>query len=241
MIDDRAHQFPVNEENITHLCDRRFGIGADGLILLQNQENSHKMVYFNSDGKESTMCGNGGRCFVRFLNDLQLMKDSTKFLAVDGWHYAEVDNDLVKLQMHDIDTIQKGDNYYFLDTGSPHHVIFAQHIADIDVKKEGAKIRYSAQYPEGTNVNFVEKLTPNRLFVRTYERGVEDETYSCGTGVTAAALAYASQKEDLISNEVFIKTLGGNLKVSFEKDNQGFKSIFLIGPADFVFKGKIQI
>lgn len=241
MIDDRKNQFPINHSDfIANLCDRRFGIGADGLILLQGTDDAFRMVYFNADGSQSTMCGNGGRCFVRFLKDLDLIADATEFEAIDGLHYATVGKDIVKLQMQDVKDITKGEDYFYLDTGSPHHVIFANNVDAIDVKKEGAQIRYSSLSPDGTNVNFVQKLTSNRLYVRTYERGVEDETLSCGTGVTAAALAYAFTADHLISNEVHIKTKGGNLLVSFEKDNNGFHSIFLTGPANFVFKGKIN-
>lgn len=242
MIDDRKKEFPIEQKTIEHLCDRRFGIGADGLILLQEEsDDKFKMIYFNSDGNESTMCGNGGRCFVQFLKDLDLIQNSTNFSAIDGEHYAEVGENFIKLQMRDVDFIKKGNDFFFLNTGSPHHIIFTDDANSINVKEKGAEIRYSELYPEGTNVNFVQKLTPNRLFVRTYERGVEDETYSCGTGVTAAALAYAFSSDDLNSNEVYIKTLGGNLIVNFEKDDNGFKSIFLTGPADFVYKGKIKL
>lgn len=242
MIDDRENTFPANDsEIIAQLCNRRFGIGADGLILLQQSKGDFRMLYFNADGSQSTMCGNGGRCFVRFLKDLKLIKNTAKFLAIDGYHYAEINEALVKLQMQDVHEITQGDNFYFLNTGSPHHVIFTDHVNDINIKEQGASVRYSKEYPQGTNVNFVEVLTPNRLYVRTYERGVEDETYSCGTGVTAAALAYASSGDHLISNEVHIKTPGGNLLVTFEKNDQGYHSIYLIGPATAVFKGKIKL
>lgn len=239
MIDDRKKEFPVSQKLIAHLCDRRFGIGADGLILLQEAEN-YNMVYFNSDGNESTMCGNGGRCFVQFLKDLALIKNAVEFLAIDGWHKGEVLHSSVKLGMGNVDEVQVREDYVFLNTGSPHHVVFRDNLHDLDVKKEGAKIRYSALYPEGSNVNFIHQLSPNRLEIRTYERGVEDETLSCGTGVTAAAITLAATGKTQ-QNEINVKTQGGNLMVTFNKNGNAFNQIELIGPAEFVFEGKIKI
>lgn len=239
MIDDRRNEFPQDRDLIGRLCDRKFGIGADGLILLQQKE-LFEMVYFNSDGRESSMCGNGGRCFARFLHDLGLMKDAVKFNAVDGMHYAEIVDEYVKLQMTDVEEVEIFDTHTFLNTGSPHHVILEQDLKNLDVKQRGAEIRYSEAYPEGTNVNFIHQLTPNRIEVRTYERGVEDETLSCGTGVTAAAITMAALGKTH-ENEVKIKTPGGNLKVSFVRNGNSFRKIFLTGPAEFVFKGEIKI
>lgn len=240
MIDDRKKNFPVKQEIIEKLCDRRFGIGADGLILLQKEEDVFRMVYFNSDGNESTMCGNGGRCFVQFLKDLDLIKDKVTFTAIDGLHDAQVLNNRVRLGMTNVNDIKIEDNYTFLDTGSPHHVEFRHDLIDIDIKKAGAEIRYSDLYPEGSNVNFIHQLSPNRLEIRTYERGVEDETLSCGTGVTASALTL-SVLGKTNQNEVNVKTKGGNLSVEFQKSGNSFFDIWLIGPAKFVFKGKINI
>lgn len=240
MIDDRKKTFAASEELIQRMCHRRFGIGADGLILLQENAGIFEMVYYNSDGRPSSMCGNGGRCFVRFLSDLGLMEDSVSFLAADGMHYAELLHEYVKLQMSDVEEVNVFDNHIFVNTGSPHHVIFEENLNDLDVQKRGAEVRYSAAYPEGVNVNFIHQLSPNRLEMRTYERGVENETLSCGTGVTAAALSLSilGRSHD---NEIKVKTRGGNLQVFFNRNGNSFSKIFLIGPAEFVFKGKFQI
>ena len=240
MIDDRMKKFPIQQGTIAKLCDRRFGIGADGLILLQQNDNNYEMLYFNSDGNESSMCGNGGRCFVKFMIDLGLIKQQVKFKAIDGWHHGEFLDPFIKLKMADVKNVEVFDNHCFADTGSPHHVVFSENLIDLDVKKLGAAIRYSAAYPQGTNVNFVHQLSPNRIEIRTYERGVEDETLSCGTGVTAAALTLAALGKTTES-EIKIKTQGGSLMVTFDKNGDSFSQIFLIGPAEQVFSGKIKI
>lgn len=241
LIDNRQLQFPKNNTKLVHhLCNRKFGIGADGLILLEHDNKyDFKMVYYNSDGNESTMCGNGGRCMVAFANFLNVIQDDTTFMAIDGKHYATIENDVVNLQMQDVSTIEKHENYVFLNTGSPHHVVFEENIADFDVKKEGASIRYGAPYfEEGTNVNFVKKISNTEFRVRTYERGVEDETLSCGTGVTAVALAMHSLHETE-ANEITLQVEGGTLTVSFEKNETSYTNIFLEGKAVQVFKGEI--
>ncbi len=238
MIDNRDEQFPKDKDFIEKLCDRRFGIGGDGLILLENDsESDFKMVYYNSDGNESTMCGNGGRCIVAFAHFLDVFEEKTKFIAIDGLHEAEIKNGIVKLKMIDVETIsQDGDNFV-LNTGSPHFVKFVNNIENFDVYKNGYDIRNSETYKkEGINVNFVEKISDNELFVRTYERGVEDETFSCGTGVTAASLVVL---KDNGQDSVKIKVLGGNLKVYANQDGDSFKNVWLEGPAKQVFKGKI--
>lgn len=241
IIDNREHVFdPNNTKLINHLCDRRFGIGADGLMLLESTSGfDFKMVYFNADGSESTMCGNGGRCLVKFAYDKGVIGAETNFLAIDGSHKALVVKDKVSLKMIDVNTIEAEVDTCFLNTGSPHVVKFVDEINDYPVFDQGKAIRYSPKYlPGGTNVNFVEKAGENAIFVRTYERGVEDETFSCGTGVTAAALA-ASQRG--FKSPVAIKTLGGDLEVSFEVISSGFEEIYLIGPALKVFEGQIEI
>ncbi len=241
ILDDRNKLFPINKQLIKNLCDRRFGIGADGLMLLQNDDKlDFKMVYFNSDGNESTMCGNGGRSLVRFASDINAISDQTVFNAIDGLHEASVFYDKISLGMTNVHGIQIFDSHYFLNTGSPHHVEFVDNIQSFEVFNKGRQIRYDPPYyKEGTNVNFVQKIDDNTLFVRTYERGVEDETYSCGTGVTAAAIA--SYKKGLTTNQVYIKTLGGDLEVHFRENDKGqFENIKLIGPAKFVFKGEIN-
>ncbi|MCK7590862.1 diaminopimelate epimerase [Subsaxibacter sp. CAU 1640] len=241
MIDNRQESFDKsNIELIAKLCDRRFGIGADGLILLENHpEIDFKMVYFNADGNESSMCGNGGRCIMAFANFLGIVKQKATFEAIDGLHHAVIENDLVKLQMQDVKTIEKLENHLFLNTGSPHHVQLESNLEILGVKEQGRRIRYGAPYfKEGSNVNFVKKLNADSFLVRTYERGVEDETLSCGTGVTAVALAmnYIGETE---KNSVILKTPGGQLEVSFKKNGTGYKNIWLIGPATLVFKGEI--
>ena len=239
MIDNRENLFDKNNNNlIKKLCDRRFGIGADGLILLEKSNKyDFKMYYYNADGNESTMCGNGGRCIVAFAKKLNLIKNKATFKAIDGIHYAEIIRDLVNLQMIDVEFILENNDYLFLNTGSPHHVTFQDNIDKLNVKEEGRKIRYGKPYfKEGTNVNFVEQIDDNVFKVRTYERGVEDETLACGTGVTAVAIA-AYQANKTISNHVFLNTLGGMLEVSFEKDEYEYSKVFLKGPATFVFEG----
>lgn len=245
MVDNRQQVLSKNSTNlIKTLCDRKFGIGADGLILLENPENDSddfKMVYFNSDGRESSMCGNGGRCIVAFAHFLGIVTEKAAFTAIDGFHEATIDDDLISLKMVEVEGLSGKDSAVFLNTGSPHHVIFTSEVNGLDVKKDGAVIRYSEEYKEvgGTNVNFVEVIDQNSLRVRTYERGVEDETLSCGTGVTAVALAaYATGKVD--STTVHMETLGGTLTVSFEPRDTGFGNVWLSGPAKQVFKGVIE-
>ncbi len=243
MVDNRDLQFQKNGELISKLCDRRFGIGGDGLILLENDsENSDvdfKMVYYNSDGNESTMCGNGGRCLVAFAHFLDIFEEKCTFNAIDGLHEAEIHNGIVKLKMIDVKNIGKDGDATIMNTGSPHYVKYVEDLEDFEVYQRGYEIRNSSTYGfEGINVNFVEKISNDELFVRTYERGVEDETYSCGTGVTAAALTYLQNND---KDSVKIKVLGGNLKVYAEKDGENFKNIWLEGPAKQVFKGKINI
>ncbi len=243
MIDNRDFTFPKNNiKLINKLCDRRFGIGADGLILLEpSTENDFKMVYFNADGNEGSMCGNGGRCIVAFAKLFEIIDTKTTFEAVDGLHFATIKNEIISLQMIDIKTIEVYDNYLFLNTGSPHHISFVENISNLNVKEVGAKIRHGAPYfKEGTNVNFAEQLSDNSFKVRTYERGVEDETLACGTGVTAVAIA-ASKANKTNANSIQLEVLGGTLEVSFEKNGDFYKNVFLKGPAQLVFKGNIVI
>lgn len=243
MIDNRSLSFPKdNSSLIDKLCDRRFGIGADGLILLESSENyDFSMVYFNADGRESTMCGNGGRCIVAFAKKIKIIEADTNFEAIDGVHYANIKDDIVELQMVDVKEIITTPSHSFLNTGSPHDVRFTEDIKGINVKEKGAEIRYGAPYfKRGANVNFVEQITDNLFKVRTYERGVEDETLACGTGVTAVAIA-AFEANKTRKNRIFVEVLGGKLEVSFEKENDIYKNVFLMGPATFVFEGKIKI
>lgn len=242
LIDNRAKNVQLSTEKIAELCHRRFGIGADGLILLENVEGyDFKMVYFNADGCEGSMCGNGGRCIVKFASDLGIFSDSCHFIAIDGPHEAEVTDDDVRLKMSDVEAITYFDNDSFLNTGSPHLIKEVVDLPNYDVYNEGRVIRYNDYWQPkgGTNINFISKNEADFLAVRTYERGVEDETYSCGTGVTAAAIHAVVRNGMKIP--VAIKTKGGNLSVSFETVDEGkFRNIYLSGPAIQVFSGTIQ-
>ncbi|MFC6998305.1 diaminopimelate epimerase [Rufibacter roseus] len=240
VLDNRDGSLQLTQEQVAFLCDRRRGIGADGLMLLQLKEGyDFEMVYYNSDGREGSMCGNGGRCLVAFAQYLGVVENEAYFIASDGPHKAYLKDRLVHLQMKDLDAIEDLDDASFMNTGSPHYVKQVEALQDLNVFAEGRAIRYSDRFKaEGTNVNFVEHLPENQLSVRTYERGVEDETFSCGTGVTACALA-ASRAG--YQSPVKIKVLGGELQVSFEKESNGFKNVFLIGPAVQVFKGEITL
>lgn len=239
LIDQRENSFPFTKELIAQMCHRRFGIGADGLILLENHPDyDFKMLYFNADGKEGSMCGNGGRCIVRFAADLGICKEKAYFIAVDGPHLAYIQSGQIQLKMQEVKGVDhQNENYYFLNTGSPHYVEFVEKINAYPVLEKGKIIRYSPQFaPSGTNVNFVEVMEDQSLFVRTYERGVEDETFSCGTGVTASALVASLRG---MKSPVQILTLGGKLKVTFDiTSDGGFQNIFLAGPAERVFQGE---
>ncbi len=241
MIDNRSNFFPKEDTKlVAFLCDRKFGIGADGLILLENDaEVDFKMVYYNSDGNESTMCGNGGRCLVAFAKYLNVFKEDTTFVAVDGLHYASIQDDIVSLQMQDVADIKEKPQYCFLDTGSPHHVQMVEDLKALKVDKEGEKLRYGLYGQEGSNINFVAQPNKDTFDVRTYERGVEGETLSCGTGVTAVAIAMHKTGKT-VAKEIGINTLGGALQVKFDSDAKGYTNVFLTGPAKFVFKGEIE-
>lgn len=238
MIDNRALHFSkTNTEAIAHICNRRFGVGADGLILLENHSSlDFKMVYYNADGNESSMCGNGGRCIVQFAHFLGIIGECTSFEAIDGVHEARLNGVEVSLKMSPVSALVDKGEACFLDTGSPHHVVLVDGVKDYDVYKEGQQIRNEVYGVDGANVNFVSQVAANRFDVRTFERGVEDETLSCGTGVTAVALAM-HYKELTLANEIMLETLGGTLKVSFEAHGEGYQNIYLTGPAKQVFKG----
>jgi diaminopimelate epimerase len=242
IIDNRKNVFdPDNSGLVAKLCDRRFGIGADGLILISDSEQyDFEMKYFNSDGFEGSMCGNGGRCAAAYSIRNGIAGRNLIFRAVDGRHKAVFEDGIIRLQMNDVKdpVIIKGN--YFINTGSPHCVIFQKDINKIDVDKEGKTVRWSDDYaPEGTNVNFVE-LTENGIYVRTFERGVEEETYSCGTGVTASAIASVLSRQ-FDTMPVRVRTRGGNLEVSFKTEGNSVSEIWLSGPATYVFEGSIEV
>ena len=242
LIDNRQYIFPKgNIGLVSCLCDRKFGIGADGLILLEpDTESDFKMVYYNSDGRQSTMCGNGGRCIVAFAKRLGLIGEEASFRAVDGLHRAKVMGDMISLEMQDVDEVTEKRNSMFLNTGSPHHVQLVKDLEHFDVRREGRKLRYGLYGQQGSNINFVDDTGKDSFYVRTYERGVEDETLSCGTGVTAVAIAmrHAGRTQ---KNKVEITTPGGPLEVSFKINEKGYHGIWLTGPAKMVFKGDIHV
>ncbi|HTO16949.1 MAG TPA: diaminopimelate epimerase [Edaphocola sp.] len=242
MIDNRNNRIHLDTTAINLLCDRRFGIGADGLILLEDVDGyDYKMVYYNADGNESTMCGNGGRCIAAFAKQVGAADDNQFFLAIDGDHKANIrEKDLVALQMKDIHFVERNEDHIILDTGSPHYIKFVNNTKEVKVFEEGSTIRNQKRFqPKGINVNFVQN-TDNVLRIRTYERGVEDETLACGTGVTAAAIASASEK--LGRQIIKVIAEGGELEVSFHKINdQNYQDIWLTGPATLVFSGSIII
>jgi len=242
MIDNRLGGFPkADSELISFLCDRRFGVGADGLILLEEDNSAHfKMIYYNADGNPGSMCGNGGRCIVAFAQFLGIINKKAEFNAVDGLHVATVNNGIISLKMQNVTEIMAKPNCLFLDTGSPHHVQMVSSLDAYNVLEEGAKLRYGIYGEGGSNINFVEQTSEKNFSVRTYERGVENETLSCGTGVTAVALGmhYLGKTK---SKEVNIYTKGGNLSIKFNKGSEGYDNIWLEGPAKQVFKGIIEI
>lgn len=245
MIDQRKKDISqFSEKIVSQLCHRQFGIGADGLILLTDSNNADfRMIYFNSDGREGTMCGNGGRCITAFARNLGIIQKDTVFEGIDGLHNAEVlDNENYKLKMIDVPEVYTMKDGHYLNTGSDHFVTQKTDIQNIDINKLGRELRYEDRFGEtGTNVNFIEIVSNNELNIRTYERGVENETLACGTGSVAAAIsAFLSQKTDKTSYHIHAP--GGNLVVDFEYNvNEGFKNIWLSGPAKNVFSGTIKI
>jgi diaminopimelate epimerase len=240
MIDNRTKIFPKeNTDIISQICDRNFGVGSDGIILIENDDEfDFKMIYFNADGSQ-TFCGNGARCAVAFAKKLHIIDEKTTFLAVDGAHFAELKNDIVSLQMIDVDTIKVHENTVFIYTGTQHHVEMVLDLENYPVFDHGKKIRNSYQEP-GSNVNFVQQLNEHTFRVRTYEKGVENETLACGTGVTAVAIAMHKTKKTT-STTVSLPVEGGLLEVSFQEKNGEYRDVFLKGPAEFVFKGSIFI
>ena len=244
VIDNRKNEVILSNDQVRRLCDRRFGVGADGLMLLQlRQGYDFEMIYYNADGKPGTMCGNGARCLTKFAYSLGIHRTIYSFLAADGPHQAEIDTDgSVSLKMRDVNGIRKFHGDFILDTGSPHYVKMVTDVMKVDIFKKGQDIRHSKEFEEeGINVNFVEQLEDvDKILVRTYERGVEDETWSCGTGVTAAALVCYHNENGF--NEVEVKTLGGNLSVEYDRIDDGkYENIWLSGPAEKVFEGTADI
>lgn len=246
LIDNREGHLSVSIDQVKHICDRKFGVGGDGLILLEKDPSADfKMVYFNSDGSQS-LCGNGCRTAIDLASKLKMINGSTRFSAYDGPHRGSILEDgLIRLQMNDVAEVKRLGDDFFIHTGSPHVIRFVSDLENHPVVDEGRAIRYSEPLkPGGTNVNFVELLEENTLAIRTYERGVEDETLSCGTGITAAALAAHFKG---YQSPVRVKARGGDLKVEFQASapNSGqadrFHGIFLIGPAKMVYQGELEL
>jgi diaminopimelate epimerase len=240
MIDNRVNTFPKEDiKIISHIADRHFGIGADGIILLENDEKfDFKMIYFNADGSE-TFCGNGGRCAVAFAKYLEIIDTETTFNAFDGAHFATIKNEIISLKMIDVETILVNENSVFAFTGTQHHVELVDNLKEYPVFEKGRTIRNSYKEP-GSNVNFVQQINDTTFKVRTYEKGVENETLACGTGVTAVAIAMHKTNKTK-SNLISLPVEGGVLEVSFTEENGIYKNVFLKGPAEFVFNGSIQI
>jgi diaminopimelate epimerase len=245
IIDNRKNEYSgISEHQVKKLCHRRFGIGADGLMLLNSKPGyDFEMKYYNSDGVEGSLCGNGSRCIVKFAYESGIHRELYRFITSDGVHEAEIDTDgTVSLKMKDVNTVKKFHNDFLVNTGSPHYIKFVSGVMDMDVYKKGYEIRHSKEFEaDGINVNFVEQLEePDKIIVRTFERGVEDETFSCGTGVTASALLSYHNENGF--NDVEVRTRGGILTVEFDKvDDNKYENIWLCGPAVKVFEGAVTI
>lgn len=238
IIDNRSLTFPKNNTKlVAQLCDRKFGVGADGLLLLEPNATAHfTMVYYNADGNESTMCGNGGRCIAHFAHFLGIVGEEVNFEAIDGLHTATIDGAMVSLKMNDVTKVELLEKAAFLNTGSPHHVALVAKLNEFPVVEVGRSIRNERYGTAGANVNFVQGISNDHFEVRTYERGVEDETLSCGTGVTAVAIAMHAMGETSQEN-IQLDTPGGTLEVSFSRTALGYQEVYLKGPATQVFKG----
>lgn len=241
LIDNRQTKFELSKDEISFLCDRKFGIGSDGLMLIQDHPDyDFELIFYNPDSSQS-LCGNGSRCAVNFAKFLGIIDSKTSFLAYDGGHEAEIlANNEVRLKMADVQNVRLMADGIFVDTGSPHLIKYVINIDTYRVYDQGKAIRNGGLFKEaGVNVNFVQVTGENQIFVRTYERGVENETLSCGTGVTAAALA--SSTKDL-KPPVKVNTMGGNLSVDFMKnEDNSFSEVYLTGPAKQVFQGSLEL
>ena len=242
MVYNHNDSFSLSQSCVKKMCDRRNGVGADGLIIIEKTlEADFKMIYYNADGFEGSMCGNGARCAISFANVIGLIQNQCEFFAYDGLHKGLIlENGLVSIEMVDVSFFELKNNIWKIDTGSPHLICFRENVTEIDVKHEGASIRNSSDYiHEGINVNFVQ-LSKNELFIRTFERGVEDETLSCGTGAIASAIA-AYESDFINSDSIKVNVLGGQLEVSFSKVGSRYSEIHLTGPTQFVFNGEVDV
>jgi diaminopimelate epimerase len=252
LFDNMPRDIDMDLNQIAQLCDRHRGIGADGILLLEKPTNGadFRMRYFNADGGEAEMCGNGARCFARFANKVGGQKREVSFETPAGVISAELKGDLVTLRMTeptdlrlnvDLPVVAENKTVHFINSGVPHVVIPVAKIDDVDVRREGAAIRHHKMFsPNGTNVNFIEKRGPNKIAIRTYERGVEDETLACGTGIVASALIFAASENT--NGPISVIARGGDeLEVGFEKSGDRFRNVTLTGPAEFVFEGTIDL
>jgi diaminopimelate epimerase len=252
LFDNRMGDIDLGREQIVQLCDRHRGIGADGILLLERATNraDFRMRYFNADGGEAEMCGNGARCFARYANKFSGQAETIAFETPAGVIAAEVKGDLVTLRMTEPTDLRlnvtlpmaiEKKTIHFINSGVPHVVIPVAKIDDVDVRSDGAAIRYHKMFsPNGTNVNFMEKRKPDKIAIRTYERGVEDETLACGTGIVASALIFAAT-ENSVGPVTVLARGGDELQVCFERAGDDFRNVTLTGPAEFVFEGTIEI
>ncbi len=244
LIDNRQKIFDGDKIAFArNWCNRRFGIGSDGLIFIENCDSAQfEMDFYNPDGSQS-FCGNGSRCAVAFAKFLGIVEQDILFNAIDGLHNAELVGDQVKIGMNQFGSIEKIGADDFIDTGSPHYISYCRPNDQRDIIAFGQAVRYSERFKEeGTNVNLINEIGDHHIAIRTYERGVENETLACGTGATACGLSYAALQQDQISGVVKVDVKGGELKIHYVKTNQAdvFSDIWLEGPAEFVFKGVIN-
>ncbi|MFO7791185.1 MAG: diaminopimelate epimerase [Bacteroidales bacterium] len=242
IIDALKSDVALNPAQIKKLCDRRFGIGADGLMVIKSRLGyDFEMLYYNSDGYEGTMCGNGARCILRYASNKKLIDKNADFMVGGNVYHGRIDNDLIHVIMNDVEVPSQKNGHSEIDTGSPHIVIPVSFLENYDVIKEGRRIRYDTAYkPDGINVNFIEEISENEINMRTYERGVEAETWSCGTGAIAGAVFQATRHE-ISEGSIDINMPGGTLKVSFTRSGDHFVNIRLSGPAVFVFEGEVVV
>ena len=246
IIDAREENLVLEEKDIQFLCNRHFGIGSDGLIILDNSDKADfSMQFFNPDGSGGMMCGNGGRSIVKFASDKGIIKDKCSFIAPDGLHFATINEDIVSLKMVNPTLLQRFEDGFYINTGTSHFVVFENNLNAIDIIKKGRALRYDERFLtyNGCNVNFVEEISLNNIRIRTYERGVEDETLACGTGICAAALTYSIEKGlENGKHTINISAKGGDLQVEFEKkSDNSLSEVYLIGTANSVFEGEIEI
>ncbi len=252
MIDNRAGEVRLETEQIVRICDRHSGVGADGILLLEKGSNGadFRMRYYNRDGGEAEMCGNGARCFARFANKVANAPAKVSFQTPAGLIRGELHGEEVTLQMSepkdlrlDVDLVASGvkEHVHFINSGVPHVVVPVAKIEDVDVRKRGAALRYHKEFsPAGANANFIEKAGPKKILVRTYERGVEDETLACGTGVVASALVFGAMEKVDGPISVIVRS-GSELSVNFKRAGDKFTNVTLTGPAEFAFEGTIEI